>query len=199
MSRQVRWVSRENLITEGLSKALPVDTLLDLGCCIRPQEQIPCKVHICIEPFEEYVKHLLEQMHLLESKNHQHIILQTKWESLCFVLPDKSVDTVFIGDMVEHLEKEVGQGLIGWASQWARKQIIIFTPLGFWDTGMPPEGKDDLGFNGASWQKHHSGWLPEDFDDTWEIIATKEFYFTNPAGRGTLNPPVGAFWAIKTF
>jgi len=51
--------------------------------------------------------------------------------------------------------------------------------------------------DGASWQEHRSGWLPEDFDDSWQIFAAKEFHTADNLSR-PLERPFGAFWAIKT-
>jgi hypothetical protein len=110
-------------------------------------------------------------------------------------MPPKSVDTIFLLDVIEHVEKEEGLQLLRETEKIARQQIVLFTPLGF----MPQEqldGEDAWNLNGGAWQEHKSGWLPEDFDDTWMIYACKDFHKVDSKGN-LLDKPFGAFWAIK--
>jgi hypothetical protein len=52
--------------------------------------------------------------------------------------------------------------------------------------------------NGAKYQEHKSGWMPNDFDKTWDIYACKDYHAVNNVGI-KLEKPFGAFWAIKNF
>jgi hypothetical protein len=40
--------------------------------------------------------------------------------------------------------------------------------------------------------------VPEEFDDSWEIYASRVFHMTDNMGR-ELQTAHGAFWALKTF
>jgi hypothetical protein len=51
---------------------------------------------------------------------------------------------------------------------------------------------------GGAWQEHKSGWSPEDFDDSWEILASRTFHANDNLGK-PLSEPFGAFFAVKTF
>jgi hypothetical protein len=118
------------------------------------------------------------------------------WHEAVNFFPEKSVDTVFLVDVIEHLEKEEGRNLLALTEKIARKQVVVFTPLGF----MPQhheDGKDAWGLNGADWQEHKSGWLPEDFSEDWQFFIAKEFHLIDNLLQ-PLEKPYGAFWAIKT-
>ncbi|HEY4481624.1 MAG TPA: hypothetical protein VI489_02105 [Candidatus Brocadiaceae bacterium] len=112
--------------------------------------------------------------------------------------PDKSIDTVFALDMIEHMEKEDGIKFIKEAERVTKNQIAIFTPLGLYPQSYGSENEvDRWGMNGGYWQSHRSGWLPADFDEQWEIIACKDFHLMDQHDC-LLEEPFGAFWAIKT-
>lgn len=195
-----RWLPSDQLIGLGMTQILPVNTVLDIGVCVKPQEYIPCTIHICVEPFKEYMDYLNNVLNLTHPiYDHHHILLQMTWQEVVKYFPSKSVDTVFLGDVIEHLDKEEGKHLLQATENIAKRQIVIFTPLGFFDTGLREDMvKDDLGFNGAKWLTHRSGWVPEDFDDSWEILASESYYLSD-ALRQRLTYEQGAFWAIKTF
>ena len=61
-----------------------------------------------------------------------------------------------------------------------------------------PDGKDAWGLDGGMWQEHKSGWSPEDFDDSWDIYASKVFHTADHEGK-PFDEPFGAFVAVKTF
>ena len=66
---------------------------------------------------------------------------------------------------------------------------------------MPQEpnadGLDQWGMSGAEWQKHRSGWFPNDFplENGWTVIASKVFHVEH-AYRRELKTPFGAMWCI---
>ncbi|MVF22902.1 hypothetical protein [Methylocaldum sp. BRCS4] len=191
----IYWYKKNELADSVRHRIATVSTVLDIGCGIRPQTYTNPLVHICCDPFEQYVDYL-EKWTETEMVG---IFLPVKagWKEIAEQVPPKSVDTVFLLDVIEHLEKEEGSRLLRLTEKIARRQVIIFTPLGF----LPQEhsgAKDAWGLDGADYQAHRSGWLPDlDFDETWEIHASREFHYIDNNGN-PFDKPYGAFWAIKT-
>ncbi len=171
-----------------------VDLLLDIGCGIRPQQLVRPMTHICFEPCSEYVSHL--QAAVAESFDRNYLVINAGWQQAVRFFPPGSVDTVILVDVIEHLEKEEALALLQATVCLARRQVAVFTPLGF----MPQshdDGKDAWGLGGGVWQEHRSGWYPEDFGDEWGIFLSESFHVTDNTGNPLVNP-FGAFWAIWT-
>jgi len=190
----IYWHTREDILNAVRSRIEPVRTVLDIGCGIRPQNYILPLLNICCDPFEQYVNYLRKWT---ETKlEGVFVVLKAGWKDIAEKLMPHSVDSIFLLDIVEHLEKEEGVRLLKLTERIARRQIIIFTPLGF----LPQEhegSRDAWGLGGGEYQQHKSGWLPdEDFDDSWEIHACKDFHRFNNLGK-PFEIPYGAFWAIK--
>jgi hypothetical protein len=187
-------IDSEKLFDEVKSKLYTCNTLLDIGCGIRPQEMVKTKVHICAEPFEEYVKVLNEK---INNDNHQSkfIILNSTWQEIIKILPPKSVDTVMLMDVIEHLSKEEGEMLLNDTCNLARKQIAIFTPKGFMPQISYENNKDAWGLSGGKWQEHLSGWDFNDFDSNWNIYWSSDFHKTDHDGN-VFPEPYGAMWCI---
>lgn len=176
---------KENLQEPGLA--------LDIGCGIRPQNLINPLVHICCEPYEEYCQ-FLEKGQFDQIVN-PFIVLPLDWRTAVEKLPHKSVDTVFLIDVIEHLDKAEALELLKLTDNIAKKQIVIFTPLGF----MPqehPDGIDAWGLHGGAWQEHKSGWMPEDFIGDWNFYICENFHLSDNQGQ-LLEKPYGAFFAVK--
>ncbi len=193
MMNSVNWLSRETLFPAVSQILDKVDTLLDIGCGIKPQNLVVPKVHICCEPYSEYVENLQQNVNALTDRS--FLILQATWAEAVRVFPPKSVDTIYLADVIEHLDKEEGAQLLRETEKIARRQIAIFTPYGF----MPqchPDGVDAWGMNGGDWQEHKSGWLPEDFGPGWDFYACKDFHPNDHSGR-PFEKPYGAFWAVR--
>lgn len=194
----ITWLEKEDLTAAAVHAMSSADVVLDIGCGIMPQGYILPQVHICCEPYEEYVQHLQRKVSVQNSQDRNYLILNMGWHDVVKYFPVKSVDTVFLVDVIEHLDKEDGKQLLAATENIARKQVVIFTPLGF----MPQhhdDGKDAWGLDGADWQEHKSGWLPEDFiGDQWRFFASKEFHVADSSSK-LLEKPYGAFWAIKTY
>jgi hypothetical protein len=191
----VTWLEADALIPTATARLLQSKIVLDIGCGIQPQRLVRPEVHICCEPFMQYVERLQELVRLEPDRN--FVVLNATWDQAVQVFPPKSVDTVILHDVIEHLEKEDALRLLQATEPLARRQIVVFTPLGF----MPqhhPDGKDAWGLDGGHWQEHRSGWQPEDFDDSWDLFVTKVFHLTDVHGN-VLETPFGALWAIKTF
>jgi hypothetical protein len=189
------WVVKRALMLEARQRFRETDVLLDIGCGIMPQTTLVPSVHICVEPYQEYVDVL--QQKTSGASDRSFVIIRGTWREALDMLPAKSVDTVILADVIEHIEKAQATELLRRTEDVARQQILIFTPLGF----MPqvhPDGVDAWGLGGAHWQEHKSGWTPDDFGEGWETIGTKEYYFEDNLGK-PLKQPYGAFWAIRNF
>jgi hypothetical protein len=191
----VTWLEAAKLFPTAIGTLEQTTVVLDIGCGIQPQRHILPQVHICCEPFSQYIEVLQERIR--REKDRTYVVLNATWADALTLFPVKSVDTVFLNDVVEHLEKRDAMALLAATERIARRQIAVFTPLGF----MPqqhPDGKDAWGLDGGSWQEHKSGWQPEDFDASWSVFASKVFHLTDSMGK-VLEEPFGALWAIKTF
>jgi hypothetical protein len=190
----IYWLEKDDLFKTVLKKLQPENIVLDIGCGIRPQNFIKPAVHICCEPFEQYIEVLQDK--IKNSGDRNYVIIKATWAEVVQLFPSKSVDTVFLVDVIEHLEKKEALALLQATETIVKHQIAIFTPLGF----LPqehPNGKDAWGLDGGAWQEHKSGWQPEDFDVSWDIYAAKAFHTTDNLGI-LLDQPYGALWAIKT-
>jgi hypothetical protein len=193
----IKWVETTELFPVALKKFETANILLDIGCGIMPQTYIDPSVHICCEPFPQYVNVLQEKIRKNENnRSSNYVVLNMTWSEVIKAFPKDSVDTVILVDVIEHLEKKEALDLLKQTEFIARHQILIFTPLGFLPQSHP-DGRDAWGLDGGAWQEHKSGWLPDDFDSTWEIIATKVFHTIDVHGR-EFDTPHGAFWAVKT-
>jgi glycosyltransferase involved in cell wall biosynthesis len=193
LGMNIYWYTKEDLLNNIVNQLKKVDVILDIGCGIIPQNFIKPKVHICCDPFKQYLELLKDNIN--NGKDRSYVFINASWSEVIKIFPEKSIDSIFILDVVEHLNKDEGIKLLKETEKIAREQIVIFTPLGF----LPqkhPDGKDAWGLEGSKWQEHKSGWLPEDFDDSWEIHAAKEFHYENDFYI-KFPKPYGAFFAIK--
>ncbi len=190
----ITWVASEELMPVVSKNLIKPEIALDIGCGIRPQQFVRPLVHICCEPFSQYVDHLMKATQ--NAVDRTYIIVNATWAEAVKLFPPKSVDTIFLVDVIEHLNKAETTELLIASESIARRQLVIFTPLGF----MPqqhPDGRDAWGLDGGMWQEHKSGWTPDDFDDTWDVYASKVFHTSDNVGK-PLDVPFGAFWAIKS-
>ncbi len=189
----ISWLDKNDILSIVTEKINKVDIVLDIGCGIMPQMYVRPLVHICCEPFAQYVQHLGNKTK--DALDRQYFVIKAGWREAVEKIPHRSVDSIFLIDVVEHLEKEEGLRLLKLTEVIARRQIVLFTPLGF----MPqehPNGKDAWGLEGGAWQEHKSGWLPEDFDESWNIYVSEDFHNHDNLGR-RLKKPFGVFWAVK--
>ncbi len=161
------------ILNEKILKSIrPAYAVLDIGCGIRPQGLIVPKIHICCDPFLDYLGKLQEETR--DDNSREWYFVNRTWEA---VLEDwdknlgiflAKVDTVFLIDVIEHLSKSEGLRLLKLTERIVNKQIIVYTPFGYKPQNSQ-DGKDNWGMNGGFWQTHHSGWLPEDFPDDWRL------------------------------
>ncbi|HLP36105.1 class I SAM-dependent methyltransferase [Lacibacter sp.] len=198
MSKRITYTEPNQLEAQAAKKINNVNMVLDVGCGIRPQTFINPFVHICYDAHQQYLDVLqtkLTRRKTLTGKL-QYIFVNKTVDELISNFPRKSVDTIFLLDVIEHLDKNQGLELMKAFNEIARHQIVIFTPLGF----VPqehPDGKDAWGLDGGKWQQHKSGWTPDDFDNSWEFLVCKNFHSSDNLGNKHENE-VGAFFAIKT-
>jgi hypothetical protein len=190
----VHWLEKETFFETVLKGLVPAEVVLDIGCGIRPQPYVRPLVHICCEPFDQYLTRLGET--LRREHDRSYVLLKATWAEAVLLFPPHSVDTVFLVDVVEHVDKEEALSLLEDTAKLARRQVAVFTPLGYYPQKFAC-GPDAWGLDGGKWQEHRSGWVPEDFDKSWEVYATREFHTTD--GRGNpLEKPFGAMWALRT-
>jgi hypothetical protein len=183
----MRSVEARRLMLAAAAALQPADTVLDIGCGIRPQTVVAPRAHVCCEPFAQYVDVIRTRRDL--------IVVQASWAEAVDAFPPESFDTVLLVDVIEHLDRQTGENLLPRTLALARNQVAVFTPIG----DMPqlhPDGKDAWGLDGGMWQEHRSGWTPSDFGG-WDIISCPDFHRADVHGN-PLDPPIGAFWAIKT-
>ena len=190
----ISWLTRDDLMKIASNKIIPTHTVLDVGAGIRPQTIFIPTVHIIIEPYMAYIEKIMGRQNEIPRK----IFLNGTWDKIMPFFPDKSVDTVFAFDVIEHFEREDGLRFIKEAERVAKTQIIIFTPLGLYPQSYEPGNEmDRWGMGGGYWQSHRSGWEPKDFEGDWEFLVCKDFHSTDQHDK-VLDQSFGAFWAIKT-
>jgi hypothetical protein len=187
----VSWHDRRSLERLMSGLVVPTEVVLDIGCGIRPQPYFQPRLSIFCEPHDEYVR-------VLQSRypGASAVILQARAQDVLPLLPDQSVDSVFLLDFIEHVEKDDGLAILDHCMRLARRQIVLFTPLGFMAQDYQDNDIDGWGLHGARWQVHRSGWTQDDFDDTWQIYACRTFHTINGKGE-PFNPPFGAFYGVR--
>lgn len=173
---------------------LKTDVVLDIGCGIKPQTFFVPRVHICIEPFKQY-RDVIKP--LFPNETHFIFLKKDALEAIK-TLDDNSVDTVFVIDLIEHLEKENGKLLLEEADRVARKQIIVFTPLGFYPMHYKKGENDAWGLDGIEMQEHKSGWLPEDFGEYWDFHICEDCHEAFLLEEKAVGKKYSALMAIKT-
>jgi hypothetical protein len=154
------------------------NVLLDIGAGVRPQRFVECKRHVCIEAHGEYCD----------------VLRENGYETIQALVPDGligldigNIDTAIAVDVIEHLPKGDGFMLLSEMQRMA-KQAVIFTPLGY----MPQDGGKDVdpwGYQGQFWQKHRSGWTPDDFHG-WRCFVDEDFHTRERGSKA------GAFFAV---
>lgn len=182
--------SEEEFTRQALALIKNTSSVLDIGPGIYPMTYFRPQIHILAEPCEAYQQVLQQQYSINRSK----IILRSKALETLSAFGDKSVDSIFMLDVIEHLSKEIGLKCLKEMERVAREQIIVFTPYGF----MPQESSEDDAWNlpGGSYQQHISGWTPSDFDSHWLFLVCEECHKCN-AKNEPFERPYGAFYAIK--
>jgi len=154
------------------------DTVLDLGCGIcNPIKNIKCKHITGVDIFEGY-RPLAEKI-----LNEFKVADVTKID-----FPDKSFDVILILDLVEHLNYEDAVKLIEKAEKWAKKKVIVFTPIGFLEQNLK-KGLDPWGYPNPA-QQHLCG-----FDK--EFFIQRGYNITEYPGDKAHNKAYTSMYCIK--
>lgn len=124
--------------------------VVDIGAGLRPMEWYRPLRHVCVEPFEPYCKEL--------RKRGYEVWQQTAIQYLSGHTFDFDCDVIFLLDVIEHMDKETARRVLRLAMARARRQVVVFTPLGFLQ-----QTHDAWGLGGEYWQTHRSGWVPREF------------------------------------
>jgi hypothetical protein len=148
------------------SSLQPTEHLLDLGSGVRPTNLFNTKMHICVDLFQPYLEFLREKF-----SGRSLILINEDVISFLERQPSSSIETIFIADLIEHLNREEGFRLIEEVSRVASLQVIVFTPNGFMEQHVGHMDGDGWGWNGNTAQTHKSGWTPKDFPG-WKIIES---------------------------
>jgi hypothetical protein len=156
---QIKKIHLENL--RELSKRLQkkygkVNSVLDIGCGIRPFGWLRSKIIVCIEPFDDYRKNLVESF-----GSESLFAIKGDLQTLEDTIDSSQFSIVSIIDVIEHLPKPDGELALKKIIDGGARNILVFTPDGF----MPQHSdqKDAWGFDSGSQQEHLSGWIAEDF------------------------------------
>lgn len=186
--------SPDELLSAVEGAVVETEVVLDIGCGIVPMTYFRPKLHIMMEPWQEYSDILSYRY----NEDKSIIILRQKALEGLKEFADKSVDSIFMLDVIEHMPKEIGKSVLEECERVSRHQIIVFTTLGF----MPQhvdlnQEKDGWGLNGAEVQEHLSGWLPEDFSTGYNFYICEQFHTLDFKGE-QLPQAYGAFYAVKS-
>jgi hypothetical protein len=184
----------DDLLTAVKNCIKATEVVLDVGCGIVPMNYFRPKMHLMVEPWKEYAD-ILQYRH---SSDKSIIIIRNGALEALSQLANNSVDSIFLLDVIEHLEKSIGQQVIIECERVAREQIVIFTPLGFMPQHIESNEADGWGLNGGSVQEHRSGWEPEDFGSEWTFYICESFHSVD-FRCGRLDEPFGAFFALRNF
>jgi len=171
-----------------------VDVVLDLGPGICPQPFLKPYVHICVDAHRPYLERLKRE----SADDPRYVLINAPWDQVIGMLPDKSVDTVFALDFIEHLEKPDGLRMLREAERVARRQVVVYTPHGFYPQSYDdPRKPDRWGMDGGYWQTHRSGWAPEDFGEEWDCVVCPDWLAVDQNDQ-PMERPMGALWAFRT-
>lgn len=183
-----------DLITAVELEVKETEVIADIGCGIVPVSYFRPMLHIMVEPWSEYSDVLSHRY----ADDKSIIILKVGALEALKAFAENSVDSIFLIDVIEHLEKDDGIQVISECERVAREQIVVFTPLGFMPQSVQSGTSDAWGLNGLSVQEHRSGWYPSDFGSSWLSYICKEYHKLDYKGD-QLDKPYGAFFAIRNF
>lgn len=172
----IRWL-RNGLAAHELPRPqglVEVDVVLDLGCGIRPIDWYKPRRHVCVDAHKPYVDRVA-------AVGGYYAVHSDALTALRNLKPGQA-EAIYCLDMIEHLTREDGLTLIQLAQMAQPKQIVIFTPNGYHEQNGP----DPWGLGGDHWQKHRSGWNPEDFPGWWIEFYGHGFMAVWTSGSATI-------------
>jgi glycosyltransferase involved in cell wall biosynthesis len=189
----IRWFERETLDRLVEERIQKVNIVLDVSPGLRPQMFFRPRLHICCESHPERVRILQDHFGGTSS----FVVLQASALEALKVMPGESVDSVFLLNPIEGLQEDERHRLLGHCERIARRQIVLFGALGFIPREYKTDDEDGRALYGGERQAHESGWTLEDFDASWEILASRAYHNPKANEEKLSEPPLGAFWAIK--
>lgn len=150
---------RKRRVLQNVPPGVPVgysvvESVLDVGPCISPMQWFRAREHVCIEPYEPHVNALRAAGYVVWRGTAQEMMPE---------IGCRRFDSVFLLDVIEHMERAEAAEVLLHAQRVARCQVVVFTPNGFVE-----QDSDNFGLGADHWQTHRSGWTPEDFPG-WRI------------------------------
>lgn len=141
-------------------------SVLDVGCGVcTTLKELCCPLKIGVDAHRPYLENV--------KYGEPFIRLNFTAERLSELFLPKSLDSVTLIDVIEHLEKEVGLDVLRQVEEIAAKKVIVFTPRGFFEL----KEFDHYGLGGESYQRHRSGWEIEDFQKLgYNIVIFSKFH-----------------------
>lgn len=141
-------------------------SVLDVGCGVGSiLKELCCPIKIGVDAHRPY----------LENAKYGELFIPIHFtaERLSELFLPKSLDSVTMIDVIEHLDKETGFDVLRQAEEIAAKKVIVFTPRGYFQQ----KEFDHYGLGGESYQQHRSGWEIEDFQrNGYNIIVFNKFH-----------------------
>ncbi|MBV9452555.1 MAG: hypothetical protein JOZ19_00310, partial [Rubrobacter sp.] len=119
----IRWFEPQTLDRVLAKRIQKVNVVLDVGPRLQPQPFFQPQLHICCEPHPEHVRILQNYFGGTSS----FMILQAPALEALKIMPDASIDSVFLVNSVEYLHKDDGDYLLRQCERVARRQIVLFT------------------------------------------------------------------------
>lgn len=141
-------------------------TVLDIGCGVgETLKDLCCPIKIGLDAHRPYLEHA--------KYGEQFIKINFTAERVSELFLPKSLDSVTLIDVIEHLEKGVAWDVLRQVEEIAAKRVIVFTPRGFFQQLEV----DHYGLGGESLQRHRSGWEVEDFQKHgYNIVIFSKFH-----------------------
>jgi hypothetical protein len=192
VGKQYYYTQPEELLSAVKQMVKETEVVADIGSGIMPMNYFRPKLHFLVEPWKEYTD-ILSYRHATDKSI---IILRMKALDALRAFADNSLDSIFLLDVIEHMDKNEGLEVVKQSERVAREQIVIFTPLGFMKQHIQENKKDGWGLSGHAFQEHLSGWIPGDFSSAWSCYICNEFHHVDHANL-PLEQPFGAFFAVR--
>ncbi len=159
-------VNHDNFLGKINELLLGSNTVLDVGCGMGTTlKELCCPFKIGVDAHRPYLENA--------ESGEQFVKLNYEAERLSELFLPKTLDSVTLIDVIEHLDKEVGIDVLRQLEEIAAKKVIVFTPRGF----FRQKDFDHYGLGGEAYQRHRSGWEIEDFQKLgYNIVIFSKFH-----------------------
>jgi SAM-dependent methyltransferase len=185
-------ISVKDFLPILLEKLKFAESILDVGCGIGSLlERYEAGLVVGLEIHRPYLVHRdFTAPHIIpihaDARDLNKLFLPNTFSAVSFV------------DSLEHFSMQEGKKLLEMAEEIANNRVVVFTPRGF----FPQSDVDHYHLEGELFQRHWSGWEPEDFLELgYEVTVLKGFHHAeNPSFResfGDNHPPLDAIIACK--